>query len=57
MKCGECPLRKQYDKNPTSLIGRFWKWHIKFCPKWKRYVRTLSAEEKQDLINKYQIKL
>ena len=25
--CENCKLRAQYDKNPKSLVGRFWRWH------------------------------
>ena len=24
--CENCKLRAAYDKNPKSLIGRFWRW-------------------------------
>ena len=27
--CENCKLRAAYDKNPKSLIGRFWRWQIK----------------------------
>ena len=26
--CENCKLRAQYDKNPKSLVGRFWRWQI-----------------------------
>ena len=26
--CENCKLRAAYDKNPKSLIGRFWRWQI-----------------------------
>lgn len=26
--CTKCPMKTKYDKNPKSLIGRFWRWHI-----------------------------
>ena len=32
--CENCKLRAQYDKNPKSLVGRFWRWQINFCPSW-----------------------
>lgn len=54
--CGNCPIRAKYDKDPKSLIGRFWRWHINFCPGWKGYIKSLDEEEKQFLINKYQLK-
>ena len=27
--CEQCSIRTKYDKAPKSLIGRFWRWHIK----------------------------
>ena len=30
--CENCKFRASYDKNPKSLKGRFWRWHINFCP-------------------------
>ena len=35
--CETCKLRAHYDKNPKSMIGRFWRWHINFCPGFKAY--------------------
>jgi hypothetical protein len=51
--CKECPMRAKYDKNPKSFMGRFWRWHINFCPGWKGYFKSLSDEEKQELREKY----
>ena len=31
-ECVSCPLREKYEQNPTSLLGRFWRWHIDFLP-------------------------
>ncbi len=53
IKCAECSMRAKYDKNPKSLIGRFWKWHTKFCPGWKKYLDTLNDMEKQAVLMKY----
>ena len=39
--CENCKLRAQYDKNPKSLIGRFWRWQINFCPSWRGYFKTM----------------
>ncbi|MCR5555125.1 MAG: hypothetical protein K6F29_06305 [Bacteroidales bacterium] len=52
-RCENCSIRAKYDKNPKSLIGRFWRWHINFCPGWKGYYTSLSAEEKEVLSKKY----
>ena len=27
--CENCKLRDVYDKNPKSLVGRFWRWQGK----------------------------
>lgn len=36
-KCSNCSLRAKYEKNPKSFMGKFWRWHINFCPGWKAY--------------------
>jgi len=51
--CADCPARKNYDKDPTSLSGRLWKWHIQFCPGWKGYVGSLSEQERKMIEEKY----
>lgn len=51
--CENCPMRAKYDKSPKSLVGRFWRWHINFCPGWKRYFKNLSIEEQEVLRKKY----
>lgn len=40
--CETCFLRKKAEQNPKSLLGRFWFWHIKFCPGWKAYQKSLK---------------
>ncbi|MDH6305497.1 hypothetical protein M2459_003656 [Parabacteroides sp. PF5-5] len=55
--CEKCPIRAKYDKDPKSIIGRFWRWHINFCPGWKGYIRSLEESEKQVLKDKYQLKV
>ena len=54
--CEQCPMRGKYDRNPKSLIGRFWRWHINFCPGWKEYFNSLSAEKQTELKIKYKLK-
>ena len=54
--CEHCPIRAKYDKSPTSLVGRFWRWHINFCPGWKRYTRSLDEEKRKLLTEKYHLK-
>ena len=52
-RCENCKLRAHYDKNPKSFVGRFWRWHINFCPGWKGYFTNLSDEQKAELREKY----
>ncbi|MBR6105866.1 MAG: hypothetical protein IKP81_12520 [Paludibacteraceae bacterium] len=54
--CANCKLRARYDKNPKSLIGRFWRWHIGFCPGWKGYMASLDEEERKAVCEKYNLK-
>ena len=51
--CRNCKFRAKYDKSPNSLLGRFWRWHINFCPGWKAFFTNLSDEEKKKLREKY----
>jgi len=52
-KCENCKLREKYDTRPKSFLGRFWKWHISFCPGWKAYIRSVSDEKREELFKKY----
>ena len=52
--CENCKLRAHYEKNPKSLMGRFWRWHINYCPGWKAYFTNLDEEKKSELRKKYQ---
>jgi hypothetical protein len=56
MGCENCKIRAAYDKNPKSFLGRFWRWHIGFCPGWKKYYKALSEEMKQELSRQYSLK-
>ena len=51
--CEKCVLRAQYEKNPKSLVGRFWRWQINFCPSWRGYFKSLPPEEQQELRRRY----
>ncbi|MGM9759489.1 MAG: hypothetical protein ACI30I_05165 [Parabacteroides sp.] len=53
--CENCRLRARYDKNPQSLLGRFWRWHIKFCPGWKAFYSSLPEEQKRAFQEKYKL--
>ena len=52
--CENCKLRAYHDRKPQSPIGRVWRWHINFCPGWKAYFASLSADQQQALREKYQ---
>lgn len=54
--CERCPLRTKYDNKPRSLVGRFWRWHIDFCPGWKKYYASLNDQEREDITSKYNYK-
>lgn len=45
IKCENCPLRQKAEAKPKSFAGRFWRWHIKWCPGWKAYQEHLKASE------------
>ena len=55
MSCDDCMMRAKYDKNPKSFLGRIWRWHIGFCPGWKKYFKGLSDDKKLELMNKYRL--
>lgn len=43
--CANCPIRKRAEAKPKSLLGRFWFWHITWCPGWKAYQAYLARQE------------
>lgn len=51
--CVDCGLRKKYDTKPKSLMGRFWRWHINFCPGWKDYMTNLDDQERIKIAKHY----
>lgn len=51
--CADCGLRKRYDANPRSLLGRFWRWHANWCPGWKKYLASLPEAERTALAERY----
>jgi len=55
-KCGSCSFRARYDKNPKSILGRIWRWHINFCPGWKAYMKSLPENERAALRTRYNLK-
>ncbi len=52
--CQSCRLRMHHDSKPKSLLGRFWRWHINFCPGWKAYFTSLTPEQQAKLREEYQ---
>lgn len=51
--CNSCPMRAKHDKSPKSIIGRFWRWHINFCPGWKKYFKDMSPAEQDGVRKRY----
>lgn len=54
--CAQCKFRARYDQNPKSLLGRFWRWHINFCPGFKNYFKRLSRLEQLETSARYNFK-
>lgn len=55
-KCDQCSWRAKFDQNPKSFLGRFWRWHINWCPGWKAYMKFIPEEKQTELRAKYKIK-
>ena len=54
--CEKCGFRAKYDNNTKSFLGRIWKWHISFCPGWKKYITSLPKNDRKALAEKYDLK-
>jgi hypothetical protein len=52
-RCANCGLRARYDKNPKSILGRFWRWHTNWCPGWRSYMKSLPEDEKAEIKARY----
>jgi len=52
-RCEKCSFRARYDRNPQSILGRIWKWHIGWCPGWKAYIKSLPDEDRKKLLERY----
>jgi len=48
--CESCGFRGRYEKYPRSFLGRLWRWHTKFCPGWKMYIKSLPEEERNSVM-------
>ena len=53
LACASCALRRRADTKPDSLLARLWRWHTRWCPGWRRYVRSLGADEQAELERKH----
>ena len=51
-----CGFRAKYDKKPKSFLGRLWRWYINWCPGWKAYLKSLTAEKRMELVDTYGLK-
>jgi hypothetical protein len=43
-KCDTCSMRARATEKPKSLSARLWRWHTKWCPGWKAYVKELGSK-------------
>lgn len=51
--CESCRFRATYDKNQRSIIGRIWRWHINWCPGWKKFLNSLPEADRELLYGEY----
>lgn len=51
--CATCSFRAKYDANPTSILGRLWRWHTNFCPGWKAHMRSLPDDQRRKTAVRY----
>lgn len=42
--CATCEFRARAEKNPKSFLAWLWRFHTKFCPGWRGYVKELQAK-------------
>ena len=54
--CENCKFRAHYDRNPKSALGRFWRWHINFCPGFNAFFTHQDEETKAALRARYNFK-
>jgi len=53
--CETCRFRATYDRNADSFLGKLWRWHIGWCPGWKRYMTSLPKEKRAELAETYDL--
>lgn len=56
LRCKDCYMKARYERNPRALMCRLWHWHTSFCPGWKTYMRSLSEDEREQMIVRYNLK-
>lgn len=39
-KCETCGWRRYSENNPEKFWARVWRWHTKWCPGWKAYMKA-----------------
>jgi hypothetical protein len=54
--CSTCRLRAHYDRDPKSVLGRLWRWHINFCPGFRAYFTHQDDAAKALIREKYDFK-
>ncbi len=54
--CENCKMRAKYDAKPNSFAGRFWRWHINWCPGWKKYMASLDENKRAKIKENYGFK-
>lgn len=54
--CEKCEWRLRYDRNPGSLLARLWKWHTRWCPGWKAFMKALPDDERIALTERHGLK-
>lgn len=53
--CENCYFRATYDKKPSSLLGRIWRWHAGWCPGFKKYINSLPDAQRHELAERYRM--
>ena len=49
-------MRAKYVAKPNSFAGRFWRWHINWCPGWKKYMASLDENKRAKIKENYGFK-
>ncbi len=54
--CKECSFRKIHNNKSKSFLGRLWRWHMNWCPGWKKYYDSLGENQRMEKAAKYNLK-